>query len=150
MQRKHKGFTVIQILVAMLIFCSLAGVAFYGSNVYVTQANYEKANADLKAYQTTAEMAINYNKPWIIKKTFTPETLNKYLDAGDKVSAVMDGETQVYQTQVLDPWGNPYRVSVDYEGGPGNLKMQVKIESGGKDGKFGTGDEANVVVGYPN
>lgn len=148
MLTKHKGFTVIQILAAMLIFCILTGAAFFGTNVYVTQANYDKADSDLKAYQTAVEMSISYNKPKIMKKAFTPETLNKYLDAGDKVTAVAGDENQVYQTALTDPWGNPYRVSVNYEGDSGDLKMQVKVESSGKDGTFGTGDESNVVVEF--
>lgn len=221
MSGKHKGFTVIQILIAMVIFCILAGIAFYGSNVYINQANYEKADADLKMYQTVVETAINYNKPKITNKTFSPMTLNKYMDAGDSVVIAPDPVTGIlygdvngdgkidskdtellskslagsygveltepqrkaadvngdgtissadtllikkfvngeidhfpvetaktYQTQALDPWECPYRVSVAYSGAESDAKMQVKVESGGKDRTFGTGDEAEVVVEY--
>lgn len=149
MRGKHKGFTVIQIVTAMVIFCILTGAAFYGASVYNKQAKYEKADADLIAYQTTIETAINYNKPKIMKQTFTPETLNKYIGAEDKITAVQDGETKIFQTEALDPWGMPYRVSVTYSGTAGSLKMEVKVECAGADSVFGTGDESNVVVGYP-
>ena len=51
---KRKGFTIIQLVIGMLIFAILTGIAFFGISIYTAQANETRVASDLG----TSEVAI--------------------------------------------------------------------------------------------
>lgn len=155
-RREHKGFTLIHLVLAMVIFCILSGIAFWGSNVYITQANYEKVDADLQMFETNIQTAIFYNKPQITKGTFCVDTLNKYLSQEFQVTQdAVQGDTSYVATTGTgvynDPWGHPYHFDVEYDTTDQTVgvKLSVTVASAGKDAAMGTEDDRSITVQYP-
>ena len=135
--RKHKtrehykinkrGFTVIELIGAMVIISvlSLAGVSSISTSI--NNARYTSAESDFDGYRTAIQQFMLEN-PGILKTRNTntiAHKLNEYLEDEMKFQTEDDG-TFVYSSKKyppyekvgcavkrLDPWGNPYRIGID-------------------------------------
>ena len=166
---KRKGFTIIQLVIGMLIFAILTGIAFFGISIYTAQANETRVASDLGTFEVAIKDYILNNPGACSDGTLNPVGLNHYLtkenalaldeadpnkdDLGSEISvaAGIKGEAAYKKLSVLeDPWGHQYRVVIrnnadrtteegEY-GAKGTDRAFIYVYSMGKDGKGAAND----------
>ena len=166
---KRKGFTIIQLVIGMLIFAILTGIAFFGISVYTAQANETRVASDLGTFEVAIKDYMLNNPGACSDGTLSPVGLNHYLtkentlaldeadpnkdDLGSEISvaAGIKGEAAYKKLSVLeDPWGHQYRVVIrnnadrtteegEY-GAKGTDRAFIYVYSMGKDGKGAAND----------
>ena len=166
---KRKGFTIIQLVIGMLIFAILTGIAFFGISVYTAQANETRVASDLGTFEVAIKDYMLNNPGACSDGTLSPVGLNHYLtkentlaldeadpnkdDLGSEISvaAGVKGEVAYKKLSVLeDPWGHRYRVVIrnnadrtteegEY-GAKGTDRAFIYVYSMGKDGKGAAND----------
>ena len=130
-----RGFTVIELIGAMVIISvlTLAGVSSISTSI--NNARYTSAESDFDGYRTAIQQFMLEN-PGILKTrnaNTIAHKLNEYLEDEMKFQTEDDG-TFVYSCKKyppyekvgcavkrLDPWGNPYRIFIDTQE-PNSLK----------------------------
>ena len=166
---KRKGFTIIQLVIGMLIFAILTGIAFFGISVYTAQANETRVASDLGTFEVAIKDYMLNNPGACSDGTLNPVGLNHYLtkentlvldeadpnkdDLGTEISvtAGVKSEAAYKKLSVLeDPWGHQYRVVIrnnadrtaeDGEyGAKGTDRAFIYVYSMGKDGKGAAND----------
>ena len=166
---KRKGFTIIQLVIGMLIFAILTGIAFFGISVYTAQANETRVASDLGTFEVAIKDYMLNNPGACSDGTLSPVGLNHYLtkentlaldeadpnkdDLGTEISvaAGVKSEAAYKKLSVLeDPWGHQYRVVIrnnadrtteDGEyGAKGTDRAFIYVYSMGKDGKGAAND----------
>ena len=150
MKKAHKGFTIIQLVIGMLIFAILTGIAFYGVSVYTAQANETRVDSDLSTFEVAIKdyMLNNVGKcsdgglnAQSLNAYLTDENLIKKVDAdGVTLKALVDAESDVtgIKSTLTDPWGHNYIVEIVNDTDKGGA-------SADKDAKIGT-DSAKIFV----
>jgi len=138
-----KGFTFLEILIAMLIISILTGVVGLSLYQYVRRAKVEAARTQLKTFKTALEMyrADHGAVPTqaqgleaLCVKPTTPPVPEEYPPEGYL-------ETRVVPN---DPWGHAYIYLV-----PGRQGEPYEVISYGSDGEpGGTGDAADLSTSY--
>ena len=166
---KRKGFTIIQLVIGMLIFAILTGIAFFGISVYTAQANETRVASDLGTFEVAIKDYMLNNPGACSDGTLNPVGLNHYLtkenalaldetdpnkdDLGSEISvaAGVKSEAAYKKLSVLeDPWGHQYRVVIrnnadrtteegEY-GAKGTDRAFIYVYSMGKDGKGAAND----------
>ena len=166
---KRKGFTIIQLVIGMLIFAILTGIAFFGISIYTAQANETRVASDLGTFEVAIKDYMLNNPGACSDGTLSPVGLNHYLtkentlaldeadpnkdDLGSEISvaAGIKGEAAYKKLSVLeDPWGHQYRVVIrnnadrtteegEY-GAKGTDRAFIYVYSMGKDGKGAAND----------
>lgn len=81
----RSGFTLLELLIALAIVGLLAAVAIPSYGAYVERARIAQATVDIKGIEQVIE------RFYVIKH------------------ALPDDLGQIGQSELLDPWGNPYR-----------------------------------------
>ena len=76
---KRKGFTIIQLVIGMLIFAILTGIAFFGISIYTAQANETRVASDLGTFEVAIKDYILNNPGACSDGTLNPVGLNHYL-----------------------------------------------------------------------
>ena len=166
---KRKGFTIIQLVIGMLIFAILTGIAFFGISIYTAQANETRVASDLGTFEVAIKDYMLNNPGACSDGTLSPAGLNHYLtkentialdeadpnkdDLGAEISVAVGvkGEAAYKKLSVLeDPWGHQYRVVIrnnadrtteDGEyGAKGTDRAFIYVYSMGKDGKGAAND----------
>ena len=166
---KRKGFTIIQLVIGMLIFAILTGIAFFGISIYTAQANETRVASDLGTFEVAIKDYMLNNPGACSDGTLNPVGLNHYLtkentlaldeadpnkdDLGTEISvaAGVKSEAAYKKLSVLeDPWGHQYRVVIrnnadrtaeDGEyGAKGTDRAFIYVYSMGKDGKGAAND----------
>ena len=175
---KRKGFTIIQLVIGMLIFAILTGVAFFGISIYTAQANETRVASDLGTFEVAIKDYMLNNLGACSDGALSPVGLNHYLtkentltsdtdddDIGSEVSvsAGVGGEASYKKLSTLeDPWGHQYRVVIRNNadrqagdsdlGGKGTDRAFIYVYSMGKDGKGAAEDtkqdDSVLVVQY--
>ena len=166
---KRKGFTIIQLVIGMLIFAILTGIAFFGISIYTAQANETRVASDLGTFEVAIKDYMLNNPGACSDGTLNPVGLNHYLtkentlaldeadpnkdDLGTEISvaAGVKDEVAYKKLSVLeDPWGHQYRVVIrnnadrtteegEY-GAKGTDRAFIYVYSMGKDGKGAAND----------
>ena len=166
---KRKGFTIIQLVIGMLIFAILTGIAFFGISIYTAQANETRVASDLGTFEVAIKDYMLNNPGACSDGTLSPVGLNHYLtkenalaldeadpnkdDLGTEISvaAGVKSEAAYKKLSVLeDPWGHQYRVVIrnnadrtteegEY-GAKGTDRAFIYVYSMGKDGKGAAND----------
>lgn len=169
MKKSHKGFTIIQMVIGMLIFAILTGIAFYGVSVYTAQANETRVDSDLGTFEVAIKdyMLNNVNK--CSDGNLDLAGLNEYLTEENKVTAgsltgeVVDAAASAAnkndttlggKSTLKDPWGHEYRVVImnDTDGAAniGTDSAKIYVYTIGKDNTFASDkkDDSVLVVQY--
>lgn len=134
--QRHKGFTLIEVMVVLFILLALASVG-----VVSYRGTQERANRDnTKLYINTLSNALNMYQLHVGQYPTTEQGLDALLNAP---SDLLDqnkwgGPYLKDNAQTHDPWGNPYQ----YES-PGGSRSRDGFEvwSVGPDGQSGTEDD---------
>lgn len=152
--KKHKGFTIIQLVIAMVIFTILTGIAFFGGSVYINQARKSDAISSLNTYETAINTAISYHKAECVDGSFDISLLNRYINADYKVpgeETETEGKTEG-ESERTDEWGTPYYIKLDpaqRDSVSGYHKQfYFDVVCSGKDKQIGTDDDLMLVVQY--
>ena len=164
MKKAHKGFTIIQLVIGMLIFAILTGIAFYGVSVYTAQANETRVDSDLGTFEVAIKdyMLNNVGKCSDgkldidgLKAYLTDENqaTQKALTADDDgIAAAIKSNAEKNDAGVstlVDPWGHAYRIvimnDVDSDANIGTDGAKIFVYTMGKDGK-GAGDKTDDSV----
>jgi general secretion pathway protein G len=137
-RRRRKGFTLIELLVVILIISMLAG--FVAPNVF---KRLSKAKKDL----ARPRMAIIENavQRFQLDCGRLPDESEGGLEAllvapPDLEESDWNGP-YLKQSQLLDPWGNPYIYVSEGEYNPGSFDL-ISLGADGQDG--GEGDNADI------
>ena len=119
-KKSHKGFTIIQLVIGMLIFAILTGIAFYGVSVYTKQANETRVDSDLGTFEVAIKDYMLNNANACSDGTLNVYSLNSYLTDENKVvgasgaALAETNKTNVLGRSVLkDPWGHEYYIRID-------------------------------------
>lgn len=133
MNRKHKGFTVIQMVVAMVIFAILCGIGIAGYRQHSRRADIESVCSNLRIWANNYEDAVSnsgyleWEDGWSGTeesdfKDYVVELEDLYMNCSFDKSSIKSGETTVSSTGTTykvfsvetkpetDVWGNPYRM----------------------------------------
>lgn len=156
---RHKGFTIIQIVIAMLIFAILTSIAFLGASIYITQSNETKVKSDLSALEVALHDYMLSDAAACVGGKLTLNGANRYLTQENAVKASdLSGEVTADESKndctgvstLLDPWGHEYRILIlndrdrktgDNEyGAKGKNRAFIYAYTAGKDGKAGEED----------
>lgn len=156
---RHKGFTIIQIVIAMLIFAILTSIAFLGASIYITQSNETKVKSDLSALEVALHDYMLSDAAACVGGKLTLNGANRYLTQENAVkTSDLSGEVTVDESKndctgvstLLDPWGHEYRILIlndrdrksgDNEyGAKGKNRAFIYAYTAGKDGKAGEED----------
>ena len=174
MKKAHKGFTIIQLVIGMLIFAILTGIAFYGVSVYTAQANETRVDSDLGTFEVAIKDYMLNNVNACSDGGLTLDGLNQYLteenkalaaeaaalDAGVAPAAAESGKANaklLAKSTLMDPWGHNYRIYImnNTDGAEkiGTDSAKIYVYTMGKDNKGAgtTGNKADdsvLVVQY--
>ena len=158
MKKAHKGFTIIQLVIGMLIFAILTGIAFYGVSVYTAQANETRVDSDLSTFEVAIKDFMLNNAGKCSDGKLTLDGLNAYLTDENKAAAnALTGEVTLATdpagkelgalSTLTDPWGHAYRVVImnntDGAADIGTDSAKIYVYTMGKDGKGGAADTKN-------
>lgn len=143
-QRQRNGFTLLEILIAVVIISILSGTVALSLYQYVKKAKVEAARSQIKTFQTALQMyrAANGQIPSQaqgLEALCTPPTSGvipkDYPPEGYLESRVLPN----------DPWGNPYVYLA-----PGRRGELFEIISYGSDGEEGgAGEAADITSATP-
>ena len=167
MKKAHKGFTIIQLVIGMLIFAILTGIAFYGVSVYTAQANESRVDSDLSTFEVAIKDFMLNNAGKCSDGKLTMAGLDQYLTDENKTkTGDLSGEVTLAAepagkelgalSTLTDPWGHEYRVvimnNVDADANIGTDGAKIFVYTMGKDGKGGNvdtkGDDSVLCVQY--
>ena len=123
-KKSHKGFTIIQLVIGMLIFAILTGIAFYGVSVYTKQANETRVDSDLGTFEVALKDYMLNNQNACSDGTLNLVSLNNYLTDENKVmkqggteaapaATAPDEKSEVGRSVLKDPWGHEYYIVID-------------------------------------
>lgn len=125
----HKGFTIIQLVIGMLIFVILMSIGSNAYNTHILTSNIESVSSTLQIYARNAEDAITDMGfiTWDLSETSTAivkSDVEDYLNEAENVyflctfdydSLVIDNFNStkygfsINTYKERDPWGNPYK-----------------------------------------
>ena len=147
--KKRAGFTIIEIVIAMVVFVILVAVAFFGIKQYTAQANATRVQSDLGGMETSVmDVMLNNQQQCAASKSgadgFDIDTLSKYMSSAD--IAITKATATTGTSALKDPWGTPYQVEVVY----GTKTTTVYVYTYGQDGAVGGGDDCVMVSKYSN
>ena len=164
MKKAHKGFTIIQLVIGMLIFAILTGIAFYGVSVYTAQANETRVDSDLSTFEVAIKDYMLNNVGKCSDGKLDIAGLNAYLTdenkatqkaltvADDGIAAAIKSSTEKNDAGVstlVDPWSHAYRIVImnDTDGAAdiGTDSAKIYVSTMGKAGK-GAGDKTDDSV----
>ena len=168
MKKAHKGFTIIQLVIGMLIFAILTGIAFYGVSVYTAQANETRVDSDLSTFEVAIKDYMLNNAKACSDGTLSLANLDHYLTDENKhkdadISHQLDatnetatafGASAIGVSTLTDPWGHEYRIVIandvdadkaDHadkaaDGAKGTDRAVIYVYTCGKDSKAAGGD----------
>ena len=167
MKKAHKGFTIIQLVIGMLIFAILTGIAFYGVSVYTAQANETRVDSDLSTFEVAIKDYMLNNAKACSDGTLSLANLDHYLTDENKTkstdiihalgtneTAAKFGASAIGVSTLTDPWGHEYRIVIandvdadktDHadkaaDGAKGTDRAMIYVYTCGKDSK-GAGDD---------
>lgn len=126
MKKSHKGFTIIQLVIGMLIFAILTGIAFYGVSVYTAQANETRVDSDLGTFEVAIKDYMLNNADKCSDGSLSLDKLNEYLTDENKLkstgivheldstqeTAAKFGASEIGVSTLTDPWGHEYRIVI--------------------------------------
>lgn len=141
----HKGFTLVEMLAAMVIFAALVVFAFLGIKQYIAQANATRVANDLKNYETAVTAVMMNNTDKCVAGTLTIADLNKYM-GNDSVITATGASTVTGTTALKDPWNIPYNIEIV----TGTKSTTVYFYTTGKDGTAATADDCVMIAQYKN
>ena len=132
--REKKGFTMVELVIVVSLIGLLAALAAPAYTAQANKAKVKAAQAELKNLKTALDFY------------YSDETggNGKYPLADNAASGGVNKVLEAYSISwgtLKDPWGNPYRYSVDSASSP----LDFKLESGGPDGELG-GDASDDIV----
>lgn len=130
------GFTLVELIVVVSIIGILASVAVPMYTGQTAKAKTKAALADMKNIKAALELYYNDEQGGNGRYPLASNTDN------NGIKKVLE-ERGIRWGSVKDPWGHPYRYSVDNAAVPGNFKL----ESGGPDGTLGGGSTDDLVCG---
>ena len=154
MSIKHKGFTVIQLVVAMAIFAILCGIGIAGYRQHSKRADVESACSDLRIWANNYEDAasnsgfLEWADGWSCNevsefKDYARELEDLYMNCSFDESTVKSGSAtaseksyKVFSIETkpeVDPWGLPYRMIYTVNADTGRIAT-VYFASAGPDG----------------
>lgn len=118
--KKRKGFTLVELMVAMSIVILLGGAAFFSYRHVQQMRKIAQVNMDLEAIAaaclTYESLSVNGKLPTNLAALHTGLTAAESIDGAphEKLLASSKmGSGKTGQGQVLDPWNKPY----DYSAG---------------------------------
>jgi general secretion pathway protein G len=136
-KRKRAGFTLVELLVVILIISMLA--AFVAPNVF---RHLSKAKRDLaRPKMAIIEDAINRFSLDCGRFPDDSEGLSALLIASTDLEGKWNGP-YLKQSQLLDPWGNPYIYMAEGQANPGSFDI-ISLGADGQEG--GEGDNGDIV-----
>jgi len=137
-QRRHKGFSLIEIMVVLVIIGMLASIV--GPNVInvLSSGNKQKVKADFSSFETALKMYKVENYVYPSSEQGLDALVSKPTSAPEPRNYPAEGYIPKLPN---DPWGNPYQYI-----SPGDSKP-YDIYSLGADGiNGGEGDDADMSV----
>ena len=146
MKKAHKGFTIIQLVIGMLIFAILTGIAFYGVSVYTAQANETRVDSDLSTFEVAIKDYMLNNAKACSDGTLSLANLDHYLTDENKhkdadISHQLDdtnetaaafGASAIGVSTLTDPWGHEYRIVIANDVDAGKADHADKAADGAK------------------
>ncbi len=134
--REKSGFTMVELVIVVSLIGLLAAVVAPSYSAQAGRAKVKAAQAELKNLKAALEFYYNDETGGNGKYPLAQNTADKSI--GD----VLKGYG-IDWINLKDPWGNPYRYSVDSATSP----LDFRLECGGPDGVLGTSDDDNIVCG---
>jgi general secretion pathway protein G len=130
--RRRRGFSLIEVIVAVTIIAILAALVAPRLTRFLGQAKEKKAYADVTSLAQQVRLYMTEQGMSRLPVDFSLEMLlagpDPYLDNRE---------------QLIDPWGNPYAIII-----PGEFNIDFDIVSYGADGQpGGDGEDGDIVHG---
>ena len=127
-ETKRKGFTLVELLVVIVILAMLSGIVAPRFFSQIEKAKWDSCRAKMAPIESAIDT-------FLLNTSYYPNTLDELMnDPG------LTGWTGPYlqkESQLLDPWDNPYEY-IPYQGG-------YDLISFGADGaEGGTGFDADI------
>ena len=123
--RRHQGFTLLEIVIAVTIVAIMAAVIVPRLTGYLGEAKSNRAKADASALAQQVELYMTKYQVSTLPSDFSLEIL-------------AEGEPPMLKNrkQLNDPWGRPFIIRI-----PGVANYDYDILSYGEDGEAGTPDD---------
>ena len=123
---KRKGFTLVEMVIALLIIGILTAIAFFGGAQLIASARDSRVTSDLRSFDTAIKQMLLEN-PELMNAENTDgaeDLLNRYLSEELKITS---GESEK-----TDPWGKKYKVSYSNTARAGGSEFYVMVVSSGE------------------
>lgn len=124
-RKKRRGFSLVEMMVVVVIMGVLAGGFMMNQGRTAEKAKFKKAEADLDTLVTAMGLAYESNGSF---GTVSSNTAASAFSGTYKTE--LEKNLRRPLADVLDPWGNEYRVSSTYVANTGAGKIEVYVGEG--------------------
>lgn len=142
--KKRKGFTLIEMVIALLIIGIVTAIAFFGGEQLIASARDARVTSDFRSFDIAIKQMLLENPDLMsVENTDDSEALlNKYLSEELRITGGKSSKK--------DPWGESYQVSFSTASRDGGSEFYVMVVSGGENVTIATdaleGDDLGLTV----
>lgn len=124
--KRRKGFTIIEMVIALLIIGIITAIAFFGGGQLIASARDARVTSDFRSFDVAIKQMLLENPDLMSSEnTDNSETLlNKYLSEELQITSGKSSKK--------DPWGELYQVSFSTASRDGGSEFYVMVVSGGE------------------
>lgn len=157
--RLSSGFSMVELVIAILVIAVLAVAIFAGSSIAVEKSRDKRVTSDFHNFDVDAENYLHSHQQFQNGATLTTLAaqqeailaLNQFLSANYAFDTSMhapatgdicntDASLYAFPSAKMDPWGNPYYVIIDSQSRNLNeTEIYLTVFSAGKNGKADMG-----------
>ena len=121
--KKHRGITLIEIMITVIIIGIIFAYAFVNAGNYTEKSKYARATEDLMILGSAVSISVieaagDWKGVEAVNSTGkTAAFSGLFTGDGGNATALIDKRLSKKSEQIKDPWGNPYDLVVKNEDG---------------------------------
>ena len=121
--KKHRGITLIEIMITVIIIGIIFAYAFVNAGNYTERSKYSRTSEDLAILGSAVSISVieaagDWKGVEAVNSTGKADAFSGlFTGDGGNATALIDKRLSKKSEQIKDPWGNPYDLVVKNEDG---------------------------------